>query len=184
MPRPKFTVPSLSVGQAEKIVSELDTRLAVLIDLALTLKHIHWNVVGPQFIAVHEMIDSHLERVRPMVDSTAERIATLGGTPTGTAAHVVGARSSEDYPIAKAGAGEHLAGLDVIYTEVITGHRNAADLMEDLDPVTENLLVDHLGELEQLQWFVRAHLENSAGAIAQSTTERSAASRTKKAVDA
>ncbi|HEY7704073.1 MAG TPA: DNA starvation/stationary phase protection protein [Acidimicrobiia bacterium] len=173
----------MSVGDAEKVVSELDTRLAVLIDLALTLKHIHWNVVGPQFISVHEMIDAHLDMVRPMVDSAAERIATLGGTPTGTAAHVVESRGSDDYPIAKAGVGEHLAALDVVYTEVITGHRNAAELVEDLDPVTQDLLIEHLRGLEQLQWFVRAHLENAAGAIAESTGEKAAANKVRKAAD-
>jgi starvation-inducible DNA-binding protein len=32
-------------------------RLVGLVDLALTLKHIHWNVVGPDFISVHTMLD-------------------------------------------------------------------------------------------------------------------------------
>src|SRR3712207_8342276 len=41
---------------------------------SLTLKHIHWNVVGPHFIAVHEMIDPQVDAVRLMVDAIAERI--------------------------------------------------------------------------------------------------------------
>ena len=184
MAKPKFTVPSMSTGDAEKVLSALDARLAILIDLALTLKHIHWNVVGPQFISVHEMIDAHLAEVRPMVDSAAERMATLGGAPTGTTAHVADVRGGKDYPIGKAGAAEHLAALDVVYSQVITGHRQAVELVGELDPVTEDLLIEHLRGLEQLQWFVRAHLETAAGALTESSAQQAAATKTKKALSA
>jgi starvation-inducible DNA-binding protein len=173
----------MSAGDAAKVADELGTRLAVLIDLALTLKHIHWNVVGPQFIAVHEMIDLHLAQVRLMVDSAAERIATLGGTPIGTAGHVAKARGGEDYPIAKAGSIEHLAALDVVYSEVITGHRQAEKLLGELDPVSQDLVIGHLRELEQLQWFVRAHLEDAAGALSASASQKAAAAKTMQAVE-
>ena len=44
------------------------------------------------------------------------------------------------------------------------------------------MLIGHAGELEKFQWFVRAHLENSGGQLANkgATTEKSAATRAKK----
>jgi DNA-binding ferritin-like protein len=40
---------------AERVVRLLQDRLNSLNDLALTLKHVHWNVTGPNFNAVaHE----------------------------------------------------------------------------------------------------------------------------------
>ena len=41
---------------AAKTIEALEKRLVALLDLQLTLKHIHWNVVGPNFIGVHEML--------------------------------------------------------------------------------------------------------------------------------
>ena len=38
--------------------------MTALLDLQLTLKHIHWNVVGPTFIGVHEMLDPQVDGVR------------------------------------------------------------------------------------------------------------------------
>ena len=44
-----FTIPGLG-ADATTIRSSLQGRLSALIDTALMLKHIHWNVVGPSFI--------------------------------------------------------------------------------------------------------------------------------------
>ena len=86
---PKYGVPGLGKKDATLVIDLLQDRLNSLNDLALTLKHIHWNVVGPQFIAVHTMLDPQVDAVRLMVDETAERIATLGGSPQGDRKSVV-----------------------------------------------------------------------------------------------
>ena len=79
----QFGVPGLGKKDAGVVIEVLQDRLNALNDLALTLKHIHWNVVGPQFISVHTMLDPQVDAVRLMADETAERVATLGGSPAG-----------------------------------------------------------------------------------------------------
>ena len=174
---PKYTVPSLTPEEGAKVAAILQERLNALNDLALTLKHIHWNVVGPHFIAVHEMIDPQVDAVRAMVDAVAERIATLGVAPVGTPGALVAARTWDDYSIGRASTSEHLGALDEVYVGVITDHRRAAADVEDVDTVTNDLLVGHLHELELFQWFVRAHLESAGGALstAGASTEKDAA---------
>jgi len=171
-----FTVPGLADANAKKVIDALDERLVGLADLALTLKHIHWNVVGPNFIGVHEMLDTHVDGVRAMVDQVAERIAMLGGVPVGTPGALVKRRDWDDYSIGRATVPEHLAALDLVYVGVIEDMRKVIDKIEELDPITHDMLIGHTGELEQYQWFVRAHLEDREGRLAHegATTEKQA----------
>ena len=181
-----YTVPSIGKRDAAQVVQLLQDRLNALNDLALTLKHIHWNVVGPQFIAVHTMLDPQVESVRLMVDQTAERIATLGGSPQGTPGALVQQRTWDDYSLGRADAMAHLGALDVVYAGVIEAHRAAIDATEESDPVTQDMLISQSGDLEQYQWFVRAHLENSGGELATrgAKTEAKAATAARKATRA
>ncbi|MEW2162800.1 DNA starvation/stationary phase protection protein [Streptomyces sp. NPDC007084] len=165
---PKYTVPGISTHDGGRIIEVLSSRLHALNDLSLTLKHIHWNVVGPHFIAVHEMLDPQVDRVREMADDTAERISALGGVPKGTPGALVAERTWDDYSVGRADAIAHLGALDLVYTGIVEDHRAAVAEVGKIDPVTEDLLIEHLRSLEQFQWFVRAHLENSGGSLSQS----------------
>jgi starvation-inducible DNA-binding protein len=160
-----YTVPGLKTETADEVVALLQDRLHALNDLQLTLKHIHWNVVGPHFIAVHTMLDPQVDAVREMVDDVAERIATLGGSPKGTPGSLVADRKWDDYSVGRADAIAHLGALDLVYSGVIEDHRTAIDKTEEPDPVTQDLLIAQAGQLEQYQWFVRAHLENADGTL-------------------
>jgi starvation-inducible DNA-binding protein len=169
-------------GDAERVTALLQDRLNSLNDLALTLKHVHWNVTGPNFIAVHTMLDPQVEAVRGMADETAERIAALGGSPVGTPGALVEQRSWDDYSIGRADAIAHLGALDVVYSGIIEAHRAAIDTTEELDLVTQDMLIGQSHQLEQFHWFIRAHLEAANGTLSTvgASTETSAAKRAKK----
>src|SRR5690242_16858216 len=167
-----YTVPGMKTDQAGEVVTLLQERLNALNDLALTLKHVHWNVVGPNFIAVHTMLDPQVDGVREMVDETAERIATLGASPIGTPGALVAQRSWEDYELGRADAIEHMAALDATYTHVIASHRQAIEHTEEADPVTQDMLITQTRQLELFHWFVRAHLENAHGQLVDTHRRR------------
>ncbi|SDJ47529.1 starvation-inducible DNA-binding protein [Frankineae bacterium MT45] len=179
----RFTVPGLSQQSARSLVAILQQRLDALNDLALTLKHVHWNVVGPHFIAVHTMIDPQVDAVRLMADATAERVAALGGSPLGTPGGLVSRRNWDDYSIDRDDAIAHLGALDVVYQGLIDAHRKAIADTEDLDPVTQDMLIGQSHDLEQFHWFVRAHLENAGGTLSTASAppaEKPAARRARR----
>lgn len=158
------SVPGLDPHAARTVCDLLQDRLNAMIDLQLTLKHVHWNVVGPGFAAVHEMLDQHVEAVRAMSDVLAERIATLGGEPVGTPGFVAKDRRWDDYELGRATVSEHLTQIDRVYDGIIVDHRAAIERTGSLDPVTQDRLIEHTGRLEMFQWFVRAHLESGSPA--------------------
>ncbi|CAN5787829.1 DNA starvation/stationary phase protection protein [soil metagenome] len=158
-----YTAPGLDKEAAAAVRETLQERLVALIDLQLTIKHIHWNVVGRNFISVHEMLDPQHAEVSAYVDAVAERIATLGGEPLGTPGAVVERRSWDNYKLNRALTHEHLQALDSVYVGLIEDHRKAIATCGDLDPVSEDLLLGQTNQLELFHWFVRAHLEDAAG---------------------
>jgi starvation-inducible DNA-binding protein len=55
----------------------------------------------------------------------------------------------------------------------------AIDATEELDLVTQDMLIGESGQLEQFRWFVRAHLEAPDGSLTtgDARTEKAAAKR-------
>ncbi|AAS06110.1 MULTISPECIES: Dps family protein [Mycobacterium avium complex (MAC)] len=173
----EFTIPGLTDKQAARLTELLQKQLSTYNDLHLTLKHIHWNVVGPNFIGVHEMIDPQVEAVRGFADDVAERIAALGASPQGTPGAIIKDRSWDDYSVGRDTVQAHLAALDLVYNGVIEDIRQYIDETDELDQVTQDLLIGQAAQLEKFQWFVRAHLESAGGQLAHKgkSTERAAA---------
>src|SRR5438046_8812863 len=68
-----------------KLVELLNTRLADAIDLQTQCKQAHWNVKGPDFIALHKLFDEVNGAVEEYADLIADRAVQLGGVAGGTA---------------------------------------------------------------------------------------------------
>src|SRR5436305_14538665 len=89
----------LSEATRAKVVELLNSRLADCIDLQTQTKQAHWNVKGPNFIALHELFDKINEDAEDYVDDIAERVVQLGGVAEGTARTVAKRSSLSEYPV-------------------------------------------------------------------------------------
>ena len=109
-----------------------------LIDLGLTLKHVHWNVVGPAFIGVHQMLDPQVEAVQGW--STRPRSASPRSAPRRTASPATSSkpRTWDDYAIGRASTQAAPRCARHGLRGVVEGHREAIDKTEAIDPVTQD----------------------------------------------
>ena len=65
------------------------------------------------------------------------------------------------------------------YYPSVADARKAIQELDELDLVTQDMLIGQVAELEKFQWFVRAHLESAGGELASggAHTERQAAAQ-------
>jgi starvation-inducible DNA-binding protein len=139
-------------------IEVLNARLADAIDLALLTKQAHWNLKGPQFIAVHEMIDGFRGQIDGYVDTMAERAVQLGGTALGTTQVVAKGTTLPPYPTDIYAIDDHLAALTERYGKVANSVRAAIDTSAEAgDADTADIFTEVSRGLDKALWFLEAH---------------------------
>jgi starvation-inducible DNA-binding protein len=147
----------------EKIVALLNSRLADCIDLQTQTKHAHWNVKGPQFIALHKLFDKVNEDVENYVDEIAERAAQLGGNVEGTARVAAAKSTLPEYPLHITSGSEHVAALAGALAEFGKLARQAIARADDLDDrATADIFTEVTRGIDKWLWMVEAHLQHDA----------------------
>ena len=138
----------------------LNERLADLIDLQLQAKQAHWNVKGPNFIALHKLFDDVAEEVEEYIDTAAERVVALGGTAEGTVA-VVGQRTKlPAYPLDIASGRDHVEAFSTALAAAGKAVRAAIDKATEFgDADTSDLFTGVSRGLDKSLWFVESHLQ-------------------------
>jgi starvation-inducible DNA-binding protein len=141
-----------------KVIDILNARLADALDLALQTKQAHWNVKGPQFIALHELFDAIHGRVQEHVDAIAERAVALGGTALGTIAAVSKGTTLPAYPHEAVDGLAHGAALAQALATFGKAVRAAIDATDEIgDAVTADLFTGIAAAVDKDLWFVEAH---------------------------
>lgn len=148
-------------SNAKKVSIELlNARLADSIDLALLTKQAHWNLKGPQFIAIHEMLDTFRATVDGHVDTIAERAVQLGGMAEGTVQTVFEKTALKPYPTGITRTKDHLAALIERYGAVANSVRAAIDEADEAgDADTADIFTAFSRDLDKSLWFLEAHVQ-------------------------
>lgn len=140
----------------------LNARLADTIDLALITKQAHWNLKGPRFIAIHEMLDMFRDQIDTWTDTIAERAVQLGGTAFGTSQEVAKRTKVAPYPTDIHAIDDHLRALIDSYARVANNVRKDIDeATEAGDANTADIFTEASRGLDKALWFLEAHVQES-----------------------
>ena len=150
----------LSAKTRGRVVELLNARLADAIDLQLQAKQAHWNVKGPNFIALHELFDKVAGELGGHVDEIAERITALGGIAEGTVQAVAGRSRLDAYPLGLAEGRAHLEALATALARFGKSVRKAIDESGKAgDADTSDLFTGVSRDVDKSLWLVEAHLQ-------------------------
>jgi starvation-inducible DNA-binding protein len=138
----------------------LNARLADCIDLQTQVKQAHWNVKGPNFIALHELFDKINEEVEDYVDLIAERAVQLGGVAEGTARAAAKRSSLSEYPANAVDGRSHVEALSSALAVFGTASRKSIDQANELaDLDTADVFTEVSRGIDKWLWFVEAHFQ-------------------------
>jgi starvation-inducible DNA-binding protein len=136
-----------------------NARLADGIDLQTQTKQAHWNVKGPQFIALHELFDKVNADVEDYVDLLAERAVQLGGAAEGTARSVAKRSTLSEYPLQIGSGTQHADALSSVLAAFGKAIRAAIDESSRVnDQDTNDILIEISRGMDKWLWMVEAHL--------------------------
>lgn len=152
-------------SNAEKVsIETLNARLADGIDLALAVKQAHWNLKGPQFIGVHEMLDGFRDELDDLNDKVAERAVQLGATAFGTTQVVAETSKLAPYPTDVYAIADHLAALIDRYATYANAVRDNIDETDEAgDNDTSDLFTEVSRAVDKQLWFLEAHIQEPTG---------------------
>jgi starvation-inducible DNA-binding protein len=157
---PYQTRNDLPASTRAQAIAILNGRLASTIDLQLQAKQAHWNVKGPQFIALHELFDKVAEAAESAVDEIAERVVQLGGIAEGTLQAAHAQTALRPYPVTLRAGADHVKALADAIGATGKSARAAIDESDKAgDKDTADLFTEISRELDKMLWFVEAHLQ-------------------------
>ena len=146
----------LDAAARRKLATLLTECLADTMTLMLKTQVFHWNVVGPNFLELHQLTEEHYKDLFEAADELAERVRALGSLIP-LDAHQVARASILGEELSLRTREEMLAQLINDHEAVVRNMRNTALESEDLgDVVTHDLLVKRMTFHEKAIWMLRS----------------------------
>src|SRR3984893_8671321 len=153
----------LSEKIRRNVIVILNDRLADAIDLQSQVKQAHWNVKGPNFIALHELFDKISDLFLEQIDEIAERVTSLGGTAEGTVTVAAKRSKLKKYALRMTAGKDSLLYFSPqpsVFGKSVRAAIDDTNKLGDLD--TADLFTGISREVDKYLWFLEAHLQEKA----------------------
>jgi starvation-inducible DNA-binding protein len=145
--------------------SELQTLLAALIDLALNVKHAHWNCYGAGFRELHLHLGELADRIGAKVDAVAEHAVAKGVSPDGRSASIVAESPLRRLPSGPLQIEAAISEIGAVLDGAIEVCHATLRALGDTDAVGTDLVVSTVGLLEHHRWMLAAEFSSEPPAM-------------------
>lgn len=147
----------LPIEASKNIASQLNNLLANYQMLYMNLRGFHWNIKGNNFFELHLKFEELYNDALIKVDEIAERVLTLGNTPTHSFSKYVAQSKIE--------AVEDIKDGSVAITNILNGlsillqkERAILEMASKAnDEGTVSLMSDYIVQQEKLVWMLTAY---------------------------
>ncbi len=148
----------LNDEQRKDIAAGLSKVLADSYSLYIKTHNYHWNVVGPQFNALHAMFEEQYTELATAVDEIAERIRALGHLAPGSYQEFMALTSIKD--------GNNKLSAEEMIRDLVEGQETVTRTCRDLLPIAEeagdaptaDLLTVRMQTHDKTAWMLRSML--------------------------
>lgn len=143
----------------EKVAALLAPLLADEYVLQAKTRNAHWNVVGPDFHAMHLFFEEQYTKLAEVIDEIAERIRMLGGTAPGSLGAFLKLTHLKELDSKLSHSALFVKALLADHETIIREMRDAAEICQKVeDEGTNDFIIGLIQEHEKTAWMLRATL--------------------------
>ena len=144
----------------EKVCGILSRLLADEYVLQAKTRNAHWNVVGPDFHAMHLFFEEQYTKLAEVIDELAERIRSLGGVAPGSLAAFLKLTRLKELESKLAHSASFVKALLADHETIVREMREGAEVCQKLeDEGTNDFLIGLMEDHEKTAWMLRSTLE-------------------------
>lgn len=144
----------------KEIALELNNYLANMGVSYIKLHNLHWNVVGKDFKAVHEYLESLYDGFAGVLDSVAELLKMRGFNPAASMKEYLELASIKEVASQQISSSD---ALRIVLSDMELLKKQAEDIrklaVEDDEYAVVNVLEGDLGQYNKAIWFLNSMLK-------------------------
>lgn len=142
-------------------MTKLNTYLANLAVLNIKIHNLHWNIVGSQFVSVHEYLESEYDKAGERLDEVAELIRISGEFPVANLKEYLEISTIKEIETSKEVSIKE--ALEIVLSDIKLQKELALEIRKEADeadnfPVA-NAMEDYIEDYNKQIWFVESSLK-------------------------
>jgi starvation-inducible DNA-binding protein len=151
----------IKTANTAEIAQSLNSLLADENVLYIKTRKAHWNVEGPDFLAIHRFFEEQYKQLEDLIDDIAERIRTIGHYAEATLAGFLAETHLLEETRAKNDSAGFMKSLLADHETIIIHLRENIDRFgeEWQDKGTSDFITGLMEKHEKMAWMLRAHLK-------------------------